>query len=160
LGAPVPLPEQDRARWSADTIAEGLALLDHALRAGAPGPYQLEAAISATHCRAKTAADTDWEELAALYELLERMRPSAGVRVSRAFAVARARGPQAGLALLDETVGDAPYADAVRGALLEELGHSREAIDAYERAASRARNAHEVRRLRERAERLRGTTSI
>jgi RNA polymerase sigma-70 factor (ECF subfamily) len=124
-GAPVPLPDQDRTRWGADAIAEGVALLDHALAAGAPGPYQIEAAISATHCRAKTAADTDWGEIAGLYELLE------------------------------ECDGAAPYADAVRGALLEELGRHREAIDALERAAAHARNAHEAGHLRERAGRLR-----
>jgi RNA polymerase sigma-70 factor (ECF subfamily) len=154
-GAPVPLPDQDRTRWGADAIAEGVALLDHALAASAPGPYQIEAAISATHCRAKTAADTDWNEIAALYELLEHARPSPSVRVNRAFAVARARGPSAGLALLDESDAATPYADAVRGALLEELGRHHEAIDAFERAATRARNVHEARQLRFRAGRLR-----
>ncbi|HEX3596858.1 MAG TPA: sigma-70 family RNA polymerase sigma factor, partial [Polyangiaceae bacterium] len=114
-GMPVPLPEQDRTRWSADAIAEGIALLDRALRTGAPGPYQIEAAISATHCRAQTAAATDWEQLAELYALLERAKPSPAVRINRAFAVARARGAEAGLALLDAC--EAPYADAVRGAL-------------------------------------------
>jgi RNA polymerase sigma-70 factor (ECF subfamily) len=154
-GAPVPLPEQDRSRWSADAIAEGVALLDEALRAGAPGPYQIEAAISATHCRAQAAADTDWKEIASLYELLERARPSTAVRVNRAFAVARAHGAASGLALLDARVADVPYVDAVRGALLEELGREREAIEAFERAAAAARNRQEARQLRERATRLR-----
>ena len=153
-GAPVPLPEQDRTRWSGELIAEGATLLERALSAGAPGPYQIEAAISATHCRAKTAAETDWNEIAALYELLEHARPSTGVRINRAFAVAKARGPSAGLPLLDDVVVDAPYVDAVRGALLEELGRTGEAIDAFERAAARARNAHESRQLRERARNL------
>ncbi|HVY46739.1 MAG TPA: DUF6596 domain-containing protein, partial [Minicystis sp.] len=154
-GVPVPLPEQDRTRWSAEAIAEGAALLERALAAGAPGPYQIEAAIAATHCKAKAAADTDWQEIAALYELLERARPSPGVRVNRAFAVGRARGPSAGLALLDDVAVGAPYVDAVRGALLEELGRHREAVDALERAAGGARNAHEAIRLRARAARLR-----
>ena len=154
-GHPVPLPEQDRARWSGELIDEGVRLLDRALADSAPGPYQIEAAISATHCRARSAGETDWREIASLYALLERTRPSAGVRVNRAFAVARASGPRAGLALLDETVVDAPYADVVRGALLEELGEDAAAIDALTRAAERARNAHEAAQLRDRADRLR-----
>jgi RNA polymerase sigma-70 factor (ECF subfamily) len=158
-GTPVPLPDQDRTRWSAESIAEGIALLDRALVEGAPGPYQIEAAISAMHCRAKTAAETNWDEIASLYELLERARPSSAVRVHRAFAVGRARGAEAGLALLDESVADAPYADAIRGALFEELGRDREAIDALERAATRARNAHEARVLRGRANALRAKQS-
>jgi RNA polymerase sigma-70 factor (ECF subfamily) len=153
-GTPVPLTEQDRSRWDTDAIAEGVTLLDEALGQGIPGPYQIEAAISATHCRAKTAAETDWREIAALYELLERARPSPAVRVNRAFAVARAHGPEAGLALLDDGVAGAPYSEAVRGALLEELGRAREAIDAFARAAETARNAHEAEQLRERAARI------
>mgnify|MGYP001599247136 CR=1 FL=1 len=114
-------------------------------------PYSLAACCD----RAKTPAETDWPEIAALYGLLERERPSAAVRVNRAFAVARAEGASAGLALLDDTVADAPYADAVRGELLEELGCAREAIDAFERAARRARNHHEAKQLLERAANLR-----
>lgn len=154
-GAAVPLPDQDRSRWDRAAIAEGTALLELALSAERPGPYQIEAAISATHCRALTAAETDWAEIAALYQLLERDRPSAGARVNRAFAVGRANGPRAGLALLDEGAEDAPYADAVRGALLEELGRRGDAIDAFERAADRARNGPEAKVLRDRATRLR-----
>jgi RNA polymerase sigma-70 factor (ECF subfamily) len=154
-GAPVPLPEQDRARWDREAIAEGTGLLEAALHAEAPGPYQIEAAISATHCRATAAADTDWNEIAELYELLERARPSPGARVNRAFAVGRARGATEGLALLDESVADYPYAHLVRGALLEEAGRHGAAIEAYERAARVARNAHEARQIRERIERVR-----
>ncbi len=154
-GAPVALSEQDRSRWVAEAIAEGTALLDDALAAGVPGPYQIEAAISATHCRAPTAADTQWDDIAGLYELLEQVRPSPSVRVNRAFAVARTRGPRDGLALLEESAGGAPYADAVRGALLEELDRHEEAIEAFERAAAGARNDHEARQLRDRARRLR-----
>jgi RNA polymerase sigma-70 factor (ECF subfamily) len=154
-GAPIPLPEQDRSRWDEAAIAEGTAILDTALSAGAPGPFQLEAAISATHCRARSAAETDWSELAELYELLERARPSAGVRVNRAFAVGRARGPDEGLALLDESVAGYPYAELVRGALLEELGRDDEAISALDRAASAARNVHEARQVRQRIDRIR-----
>jgi RNA polymerase sigma-70 factor (ECF subfamily) len=154
-GAPVPLPDQDRSRWDAEAIAEGTATLDEALRAGAPGPFQIEAAISAIHCRARTAADTDWGEIAELYGLLERARPSAGVRVNRAFAVARASGARAGLALLDESAAGYPYAELVHAALLEELGQDDVAIAALERAAAVARNAHEERQIRERIARVR-----
>lgn len=153
-GAPVPLPEQDRSRWDTEAIAEGTALLELALGTGAPGPFQIEAAISATHCRAAAAADTDWNEIAGLYALLERERPSPGVRVNRAFAVARAEGALEGLALLDETVADYPYAHLVRGALLEELSRPDEAIASLELAASHARNAHEARQIRDRMGRL------
>jgi RNA polymerase sigma-70 factor (ECF subfamily) len=154
-GSPLPLPDQDRRRWDAEAIAEGTAILDAALSAGAPGPLQIEAAISATHCRARTAADTDWNELAELYALLERARPSPGVRVNRAFAVGRAHGARSGLALLDESVAGYPYADLVRGALLEELGQGDAAIAALGRAAASARNAHEERQIGERIARIR-----
>jgi RNA polymerase sigma-70 factor (ECF subfamily) len=158
-GAPVPLPEQDRARWDADAIAEGTALLDVALRVGAPGPLQIEAAISATHCRARAAAETDWGEIAELYALLERARPSPAVRVNLAFAVARARGALKGLRLLDEDGGAVvdgyPYAHLVRGTLLDELGRDAEAVAALERAAASARNAHEARQIVDRITRIR-----
>jgi RNA polymerase sigma-70 factor (ECF subfamily) len=158
-GAPVPLPEQDRTRWNAEAIAEGVAMLDVALQGGEPGPLQIEAAISAIHCRAKAAADTDWNEIAELYALLEKMRPSPAVSVNRAFAVARARGAREGLAVLDEG-GDAgvagvPYAHLVRGALLDELGRDEEAMAALELAAAAARNAHEARQIRARIGRIR-----
>jgi RNA polymerase sigma-70 factor (ECF subfamily) len=158
-GAPVPLPEQDRARWNAEAIAEGAALLEVALRSGVPGPFQVEAAISATHCRAKAAADTDWNEIAELYALLETMRPSPAVRVNRAFAVARSRGAHEGLALLDESGGTRldgyPYAHLVRGTLLDELGRDEAAIAALEQAAAAGRNDHEARQIRDRITRIR-----
>jgi RNA polymerase sigma-70 factor (ECF subfamily) len=158
-GLPLPLPDQDRSRWDIEAIAEATAILDAALRAGAPGPFQIEAAISATHCRARTAADTDWNEIAELYALHERARPSPSVRINRAFAVGRAHGACAGLALLDESVASYPYADLVRGALLEELGEDNAAIAALERAAAAARNAHERRQIGERIARIRSRVS-
>jgi RNA polymerase sigma-70 factor (ECF subfamily) len=155
-GAPVPLPDQDRSRWDHDAIREGTSLLDEALRAGAPGRFQIEAAIAATHCRAATAAETNWAEIAGLYDLLESAHPSPGVRANRAFAVARAHGIDQGLALLDEkSLGRYSYVHLVRGALLEELGRDDAAIDALERAAADARNAHEARQIRERITRIR-----
>lgn len=154
-GAPLPLPEQDRSRWDRQAIAEGGALLEAALALGAPGPLQLEAAISATHCRAKTAADTDWPEIATLYGMLERLQTTPATRVNRAFAVARAFGADAGLLLLDESVRDEPYAYLVRGALLEELGRDEEALTALKLAAAHARNAEEARQIQQRIDSLR-----
>ncbi|HWL85269.1 MAG TPA: DUF6596 domain-containing protein [Polyangiaceae bacterium] len=154
-GAPVPLPEQDRSLWDPEAIAEGTALLEAALHAGVPGPLQLEAAISAIHCRAKTAASTDWQEIAELYALLERLQSTPAVRVNRAFAVARAHGAREGLALLDDSIAGYPYAHLVRGALFEELGRDEEAIASLEQARSHARNEHEARQIRERIARLR-----
>lgn len=155
LGAPVPLPEQDRSRWDGLAIAEASALLEAALAAGPPGPLQLEAAISATHCRAKVAADTDWREIATLYGMLEQLQPTPATRVNRALAVARTSGPCEGLALLDESVRTEPYSHLVRGALLEELGRDEEALAALELARAHARNAHEASQIQQRITRLR-----
>jgi RNA polymerase sigma-70 factor (ECF subfamily) len=91
-GATVPLPEQDRTRWDHEAIASATALLEQALSAAKPGPFQIEAAISSIHCRASSVASTDWREIAALYALLEDFRPTPAVRVNRAFAVARSEG--------------------------------------------------------------------
>jgi RNA polymerase sigma-70 factor (ECF subfamily) len=157
-GAPVPLPEQDRTRWDQAGIAEGAALVELALRLGDPGPLQIEAAISALHCRAGSAAETDWNEIAELYEHLEQRRPTPSARVNRAFAVARARGPREGLALLDERdipVAGCSYAHLVRGALLEELGECDAALRELEQALRHARNVHENGQIAERVARLR-----
>lgn len=146
-GAPVPLPEQDRTRWDRAAIASATALLDRALAAKRPGPFQVEAAISAVHCRASGAHDTEWPEIADLYALLETFRPTPAVRVNRAFAVGRARGAAAGLALLDAgdgpSVSGYPYVHLVRGALLEDAGRPAEARKALTLARAHARNAAE-----------------
>jgi RNA polymerase sigma-70 factor (ECF subfamily) len=156
-GGPVPLPEQDRARWDHDAIRRATELLERALRLGAPGPLQIEAAIAAVHCRAGTAEETDWAEIASLYALLERLRPTPAVRVNRAFAVARVRGPAAGLALLDRRdidVSAYPYVHVVRGTLLGQVGRVADAARALEEAERCARNVHEQRQVRERLSRL------
>jgi len=146
-GAPIPLPEQDRSRWDRAAIAAATALLDRALLAKRPGPFQIEAAISAVHCRAATAELTEWREIAALYALLETFRSTPAVRVNRAFAVSQADGPAAGLSLLDDGAGPDvsgyPYVHLVRGALLEDLGRHDEARHALRRAREAARNAAE-----------------
>lgn len=143
-GAAVPLPDQDRTRWNQAAIAEATAALDRALARSRPGPYQVEAAISAVHCRAASAEETDWEEIAALYEVLEELRPTPAVRVNRAFAVARSESPRAGLALLDRDAdAEYTYGHLVRGTLLAEVGRFDEARACLLEARRFARNAAE-----------------
>jgi RNA polymerase sigma-70 factor, ECF subfamily len=156
-GDPVALPEQDRARWDHETIRSATELLERALGAGAPGPLQTEAAIAAVHCKARTADETDWPEIALLYALLEGFCPTPAVRVNRAFALGKAKGPGEGLALLSQADIDAnayPYVHMVRAALLEESGQIGEARAQLEDAARCARNQHERRRILERLSRL------
>ncbi|MEO8185560.1 MAG: hypothetical protein ABI895_42680 [Deltaproteobacteria bacterium] len=130
----------------------------NALAAKQPGPFQIEAAISAVHCKARTADDTDWAEIAALYILLEGFHATPAVRVNRAFAVARAHGPAAGLALLESTdvdgIASYPYVHLVRGTLLGELSRFEEALRALRRADEHAENAHERAQIRSRIHQL------
>lgn len=157
-GVPIPLPEQDRTRWDHAAIASATQVLDRALAAKRPGPFQIEAAISAVHCRAAAAHLTEWEEIADLYTLLETFRPTPAVRVNRAFAVGRATGAEAGLALLDSSdgpnVSGYPYVHLLRGALLQELGRDAEARDALKRAHAHARNAAEREQINRRLSEL------
>jgi RNA polymerase sigma-70 factor (ECF subfamily) len=157
-GAPIPLPEQDRTRWDRAAIASATALLGRALAARKPGRFQVEAAISAVHCRAPAPHLTEWREIADLYALLEGFRPTAAVRVNRAFAVGRAEGPKEGLALLETRgapdVSGYPYVHLVRGALLEELGRHAEARAALRRARDGARNAAEREQIERRVSAL------
>ncbi|RIQ21602.1 RNA polymerase sigma factor [Jiangella rhizosphaerae] len=156
-GVPVPLAEQDRSRWDAGQIAEGLALLTGVLGGGPVGPYQLQAAIAAVHDEAPSADATDWPEILALYELLERVAPGPVVTLNRAVAVAMVHGPRAGLALLGTLDAGAPELaqthrlDAVRGHLLELAGDPDGARAAYLRAARRTANVPEQRYLALRA---------
>lgn len=159
-GRAVPLPEQDRSRWDHAAIHAATRMLEAALAAGEPGPFQIEAAIAATHCRASTADDTAWDEIALLYALLERHRPTPAVRVQRAFALSRAEGPQRGLSLLAQTDIDAgayPYFHLVRASLLSELGDVDAACCCFEQAVAAARNAEERRQLQDRLARLRNS---
>lgn len=136
-GDPVTLEDQDRSTWNRDEIAEGLALIDAALRRREPGTYQVQAAIAACHARAAVASDTDWPQIAALYGTLARLTPSPVVQLNRAVAVAMAEGPEAGLALVDG-LGDelAGYRmlPATRADLLRRLGRRKEAAEAYREA--------------------------
>jgi RNA polymerase sigma-70 factor (ECF subfamily) len=135
----VPLEEQDRTRWSADRIAEGVALLEGALRRGRPGRYQVQAAIAACHGTAAGVADTDWAQIAALYGELLALTPSPVVELNRAVAVAMAEGLDAGLALVDDLAARGVLAGyhllpATRADLLRRSGRPAEAAVAYREA--------------------------
>jgi RNA polymerase sigma-70 factor (ECF subfamily) len=156
-GEPVLLLDQDRARWDQILIRRGLVALDRAAAlGGAPGPYFLQASIAACHARARTAAETDWPRIAALYELLARIAPSPVVELNRAVAFGMAFGPAAGLELVDALTSEPALAryhllPSVRGDLLAKLGRFEEARAEFERAASLTRNAREQKLLLERA---------
>jgi RNA polymerase sigma-70 factor (ECF subfamily) len=153
-GRPLTLEEQDRTAWDAEAIADGVALLDAAMRRRRPGPYQLQAAIAALHAQAPTFAATDWRQIAALYGALERIHPTPAVRVNRAVAVGFAESPVAGLALLDALDRAAGVAlPAARAGLLARAGRSAEADAAYAEAIALSGNAvqrAELAALRER----------
>jgi RNA polymerase sigma factor (sigma-70 family) len=153
----IPLDEQDRTKWDRDLIAQGTALIDAAVRRGAVGEYQLQAAIAALHDRAPTAAETDWRQIHALYELLERMTGNPVVALNRVVAAAMMDGPAAGLKLLDELGGKAAGGhrrDAVRAHLLERAGETAAAVEAYRAAAADTTSLPERRYLTMRAARL------
>ena len=151
----IPLEEQDRSVWDQAQIAEGSALVDKALRMRRVGPYQLQAAIAAVHAEAKTAADTDWEQILALYNELAILTPTPIVRLNRAVAVAMARGLEQGLEAI-ERVGATGELDqyyllhAARADLLRRLGRSREAAGSYLKAIALTNNAVEQSYLRRR----------
>jgi RNA polymerase sigma factor (sigma-70 family) len=156
-GDPIPLADQDRSRWDRVRIAEGVAILDAAIAMGRVDEYQFQAAIAAIHDRARTAAETDWSQIAALYEMLERISGSPVVRLNRAVAAGMADGPAAGLALLqgiDETVATHRL-EAVRAHLLEMAGDLDGAVRHYQAAARLTTNLPEQRYLAMRAARLR-----
>ena len=132
----VTLEDQDRSRWDRTEIAEGQQVLEGALRAGRPGPYQLQAAIASCHASADKAADTDWPVIARVYGQLARINPSPVVELNRAVAVGMAQGPEAGLALMDSLAESGALAGyhllpAARADLLRRLGRQAEAADAY-----------------------------
>ena len=136
-GEMVLLEDQDRARWDHPMIDEGLAILDGALVARRPGPYQLQGAIAALHDRAPRPEDTDWPQIAALYDRLAETAPSPVVELNRAVAIAMADGPERGLALfapLEVELGDYHLFHAARADLFRRLGRNEEAAAAYRRA--------------------------
>lgn len=158
-GAIVLLEDQDRGRWDGGLVAEGLALLDKAMRHRRPGPYQVQAAIAALHARAARARDTDWDGIDRLYATLEQMQPSPVVTLNRAVAHAKVHGPEAGLRLtepLADRLGGYFYFHGVRGALLQQLGRRAEAREAFGRAISLAGTAAEAAHIRQHLDRLAG----
>jgi RNA polymerase sigma factor (sigma-70 family) len=156
-GEPILLLEQNRGQWDQLLIRRGLAALERAEQlGGARGPYALQAAIAACHARARTAAETDWKRIAALYDALAQLSPSPIVELNRAVAVAMAFGPQAGLELVDALVTEPSLNNyhllpSVRGDLLKKLGRYGEACVEFERAASLTGNIRERKLLLQRA---------
>ncbi|MFT3773953.1 MAG: RNA polymerase sigma factor [Minicystis sp.] len=156
-GAPILLLDQNRARWDQLLIRRGLAALERAEKlGGARGPYALQAAIAACHARARTAAETDWARIAALYGALVQLTQSPIVELNRAVAFSMAFGPAAGLALVDALVQDGALEGyhllpSVRGDLLAKLGRHEEARRELEKAAALTKNARERELLLEKA---------
>lgn len=134
-GAIVLLEDQDRTRWERAKIEEGAELVERALRGGRPGRYAIQAAISALHAQAPTAADTDWAQIAALYGVLAGLQPSPVVELNRAVAIAMAEGCEKGLALIEAlTLPGYHLLPAARADLLRRLGRRRESAAAYREA--------------------------
>ena len=158
-GEVVPLAEQDRGRWDRRAIAEGVDLLGRTLPRGRVGPYQLQAAVAAVHDEAEDTDTTDWPQILALYDLLERFGPNPMVSLNRAVAVAMVHGPAAGLDLVTALEADKRTARhhrliATRAHLLELLGDHEAAAASYREAAHRTTSAPERRHLSARAHRL------
>jgi RNA polymerase sigma-70 factor (ECF subfamily) len=154
-GELVTLEHQDRGRWDATEIAEGVDILDGALRRGRIGAYQVQAAIAACHATAATAAGTDWAEIARLYGQLARLVPSPVVQLNRAVAVGMAEGPAAGLALVEQLAASGGLAGyhllpATRADLLRRLDRTGEAAAAYREALELVTTDAERRYLRRR----------
>lgn len=159
----VTLEEQDRTRWNRSQISEALLLVEESLRDGA-GPFAIQAAIAAAHCRAERAEDTDWSQILRLYELLERLQPSPVVSLNRAVAVAMVHGVEPALALVDAlaATGDLDgyhLLHATRADLLRRTGSSREAAKSYARALELATNESERRFLERRLDEVQRTTA-
>jgi RNA polymerase sigma factor (sigma-70 family) len=159
-GELIPLAEQDRERWDGDLIHEGVGLITDTLTWAELGPYQLQAAIAAVHAEAREADDTDWPQILALYELLERIAPSPVVTLNRAVARAMVDGPRAALELLepldaDERMAGQHRLHAVRAHLLELAGEDEAARECFQLAARRTTSIPEQRYLEGRAARLR-----
>jgi RNA polymerase sigma-70 factor (ECF subfamily) len=161
-GELVLLADQDRARWDPQQIEEGLALVQAALRRGPPGPYALEAAIAAAHAESASAGQTDWRDIAGLYERLRLLHPSPVVALNHAVAVSMADGPQAALPLvlaLEDQLANDHLWHATCADLLRRLARTEEAIASYRRAHALARNEVERRFLERRLRELQGPSA-
>ena len=149
------LDEQDRSRWNRDQIAEGIALIERALVSRRPGPYSVQAAISAVHAEAPTAAATDWAQIVGLYDVLTQAEPSPVVELNRAVAIAMRDGPLAGLTLIEAILArgdlsDYRLAHAARADLCRRLGKNTDARESYQRALALTRLEPERRFLERR----------
>ncbi|MBS0384623.1 MAG: RNA polymerase sigma factor, partial [Proteobacteria bacterium] len=145
------LEDQNRSLWNGDKIAEGLALVDKAIRHQRRGPYQIQAAIAALHSRAPTFAETDWAQIELLYAALEQLQPSPVITLNRAVAVSKVRGAQAGLDMIEplaDRLGNYFHFHGVRGALLRELKRDADARDAFNRAIALANSPAEAAHIR------------
>jgi RNA polymerase sigma-70 factor, ECF subfamily len=145
----VPLPEQDRSRWTSELLDEGLLLVRTCLRRNAPGPYQIQAAIQAVHCAAADTALTPWDQVVALYDQLQVLNPGPVVALNRAVAIAELHGPRVALGLVDQLpLTDYHVFHAVRADLLARLGQVEDAATAYAAAIARTSNRAEQAFLR------------
>jgi RNA polymerase sigma-70 factor (ECF subfamily) len=151
------LEDQDRRLWDDKLIAEGLALVDKAMRHQRPGPYQIQAAIAALHARAKYAEDTDWGQIEALYAALERLQPSPVVTLNHAVAVSKVKGPEAALAMIEPLAPQLSgyfYFFGAKGALLLQLDRRAEARAAFDQAIALANTPAEAAHIRQHLDRL------
>jgi RNA polymerase sigma-70 factor (ECF subfamily) len=156
-GEVILLEDQDRSLWDGKLVSEGLALVDKAMRHNRPGPYQVQAAIAATHARARRAAETDWAQIDHLYQALERMQPSPVITLNRAVAVAKLQGPAAALAMiepLESSLAGYFHFFGARGAFLLQLGRDQEARIAFDRAIALANTPAEAAHIRRHLDRL------
>jgi RNA polymerase sigma-70 factor (ECF subfamily) len=158
-GEVVLLDDQDRSRWNREQIAEGVALVERAMRSRQIGPYTLQAAIAAVHAEARSAAETDWAEIVGLYDVLLRADPSPVVELNRAAAVAMRDGPEPGLKLIDELLArgeltEYPLVHSARAELFRKLGRASEARQSYEQALRLTGQEPQRRFLRQRLEGL------
>jgi RNA polymerase sigma-70 factor (ECF subfamily) len=160
-GQLIPLEEQNRSLWHKDQIAEGIPLVERALGRRNLGPYQLQAAIAAIHAEARTATETDWKQIAALYAILSTTQPSPIVSLNHAVAVAMSESLERGLAMIDELGAGGELESyrlyhAARADLLRRMGRYPEAIESYRRALALTSNAVEIRYLGRRVSELDG----
>ncbi|MDQ0391865.1 RNA polymerase sigma factor [Labrys monachus] len=156
-GAVIVLEDQDRGLWNGPMIAEGLALIDKAMRHRRRGPYLVQAAIAALHARARRPDDTDWAQIDLLYASLELLQPSPVVTLNRAVAVAKVRGPEAALAMIEPLASRLSgyfYFFGVKGGLLRQLGRGREARIAFDQAIALAHTTAEAEHIRQHLDRL------
>jgi RNA polymerase sigma-70 factor, ECF subfamily len=156
-GAIVLLEDQDRSLWDRELIAEGLALVEKAIRHRRAGAYQVQAAIAAVHAHATRAADTDWPEIDRLYQILETVQPSPVVTLNRAVAVSKVSGPADALKMIEPLaakLGGYFYFYGLKGALLTQLGRTEEARADFDRAISLANTAAEAAHIRLHLDRL------